>query len=70
MKDRLLRCFKIIEESLVNEEGQDLVEYALVFTMIALGTAAGMESLDVAIVQVFNHVGDVFAGALQGVTPS
>jgi Flp pilus assembly pilin Flp len=70
MKARRLRLFKGIEELLVREEGQDMVEYALVFAVIALGTAAGMQSVDVAIAQVFQHVSDVFAGALQGATPS
>jgi Flp pilus assembly pilin Flp len=70
MNARRLRLFKGIEELLVRSEGQDLVEYALAFAIIALGTAAGMQSVDVAIAQVFQHVSDVFAAALQGATPS
>lgn len=61
MKDLFLVLYKSIREPLIREEAQDLVEYSLVFSMIALGTVAGMESLDSAIVQVFNSMSAVFA---------
>lgn len=61
MKDLWFALCKSVRERLIREEGQDLVEYSLVFGMVALGTVAGMESLDAAIVQVFNSLSAVFA---------
>ena len=39
------------------EDGQDLVEYSLVFAMIALGSVTGMGSLASGINTVFSTVG-------------
>jgi len=41
---------------LIHENGQDLVEYSLVFTMIALGAVTGMGSLATGISDVFSTV--------------
>jgi pilus assembly protein Flp/PilA len=43
------------------EEGQDLVEYALIVALIALAATAGMESLASAINQAFSYLGSVMA---------
>jgi pilus assembly protein Flp/PilA len=52
----------LLLNSLVSrEEGQDLVEYALVITFIALGSAAAMQSLAGAISTVFSTVSSQFA---------
>ena len=40
----------------VQEGGQDLVEYSLVFAMIALGSVVGMGSLATGINDVFSQV--------------
>jgi Flp pilus assembly pilin Flp len=53
--------FKRILELLNREEGQDVVEYSLVFTMIAFGSVAGLQSLDAAIIQTFNTISATFA---------
>ena len=42
---------------LTREEGQDLVEYSLVFAMIALGSVTGMSSLAAGLNSVFSSVG-------------
>lgn len=42
---------------LVREDGQDLVEYALVVALIALGCTAGMNAVATAINTAFSHVG-------------
>ena len=70
MKNRSLRLYAKILELLVREEGQDLVEYAMVFTTMALGSAAVMQSMDEAIVQVFTKVGGVFSDALGFAAPT
>ncbi len=41
---------------LVREDGQDLVEYSLVFAMIALGSVTGMGSLATGLNDVFSTV--------------
>ena len=52
-------------QSLVgNEEGQDLVEYALVVAIIALGATASMSSLASAVSNAFGSISSAFANAL------
>jgi len=46
------------------EEGQDLVEYALVVALIALGATASMQSLATAISSAFASISTTFANAL------
>jgi pilus assembly protein Flp/PilA len=50
-----------IKRTLVNlvqdESGQDLIEYALVAALIALGSVAAMNSLSTSISTAFNTVG-------------
>ena len=43
------------------EEGQDLVEYALVTSLIAFGAAVGMQSIATSIDNVFDAVTDVIS---------
>jgi pilus assembly protein Flp/PilA len=47
-----------------NEEGQDLVEYALVVAIIALGATASMQSLASTISSAFATISTTFANAL------
>lgn len=70
MKDHGLRLYGRIWALLLHEDGQDLVEYVMVFAVMALGTAAAMQSMDQAIVRVFTQVGGVFATALGYGTPA
>lgn len=49
---------------LAHEEGQDLVEYALVIALIALGATAGMGSLASNISSAFASIGSTLAGAV------
>ena len=48
-------CF--LKALLFRVEGQDLVEYSLVFAMIALGSVTGMSSLASGLNTVFSSVG-------------
>jgi pilus assembly protein Flp/PilA len=43
--------------ALMSEEGQDLVEYALVVALIAFAATAGMNTLAGDINTAFNHIG-------------
>ena len=45
MKDMLLKPYLKFRDLHSREEGQDLVEYALIVALIALAATAGMNSL-------------------------
>ena len=56
MKDKFLMLSVRLQTMLASEEGQDLIEYALVVALIALGATAGMHSLASAINTAFNNI--------------
>jgi pilus assembly protein Flp/PilA len=43
---------------LLNEDGQDLIEYALVVALIAFAATAGMSSLATSINSAFTNIGN------------
>ena len=45
MNNALLKLYVKMQSLMVREEGQDLVEYALVVALVALGATAGMKAL-------------------------
>lgn len=47
-----------------NEEGQDLVEYALIVAIIALGATSSMKSLSAMIGTLYIALSTTFANAL------
>jgi len=47
---------------LLREEGQDLVEYALVVALISLGATAGMNTVASDISNAFSSLGTTFSG--------
>lgn len=47
------------------EEGEDLVEYAIIIALMALGSVAGMSSVGNAINAIFSRLGDVLAIAFR-----
>jgi pilus assembly protein Flp/PilA len=49
-------------QMLVDEDGQDLVEYALVVALIALAATAGMGTLATDINNAFSNIGTVLNG--------
>ena len=50
------KAARVFRELLVNERGQDLVEYSLVLAMIALGSVSGMGYLATGLNNVFSTV--------------
>jgi pilus assembly protein Flp/PilA len=56
MKDQLLKL-SVMLQLLKDENGQDLIEYALVVALVAFAATAGMNSLATAINTAFSHVG-------------
>jgi pilus assembly protein Flp/PilA len=60
MKDNMLKLYikmQNLKSSLMQEEGQDLVEYALVVALIALAATAGMNALASDIRGAFTGIG-------------
>ena len=56
MKDKLLKL-SVMLQILKDEDGQDLIEYALVVALIAFAATAGMSTLAVDINTAFTHIG-------------
>lgn len=60
----LLRFYIQVRSSLSNEDGQDLVEYALIVALIALACCVGMNSLATAINTGFTTLGTTLTSDL------
>ena len=56
MKDKLLKL-SVKLQILKDENGQDLIEYALLVALIAFAATAGMSTLATGINQAFTNVG-------------
>ena len=56
MNTMLLKLYVKFQDLMSREEGQDLVEYALVVALIALSATLGMKSLAGGINKAFNSV--------------
>jgi pilus assembly protein Flp/PilA len=56
MNTTLLRTFSYLRNLLENEQGQDLVEYALVVALIAFGAISGMRILSTGLNHAFSSI--------------
>ena len=63
MKDKLLKL-SIMLQILKDENGQDLIEYALVVALIAFAATAGMGTLAQDINNAFNTIGTKITTAI------
>jgi pilus assembly protein Flp/PilA len=61
MNNLYLKMIVKIQELASREEGQDLVEYALVVALIAFGATAGMSALGKGINTVFSNISSTLA---------
>ena len=57
MKDTMLKLYIKYQNMISGDEGQDLVEYALVVALIALAATAGMGKLATALSGAFSTIG-------------
>ena len=57
MKETLLKLSVKLQTLMLREEGQDLIEYALVVALIAFAATAGMSTLAKDINQAFTSIG-------------
>jgi pilus assembly protein Flp/PilA len=64
MNNLLLKLYVKFQELKDREEGQDLVEYALVVALIAFGATTGMGALATGINGAFSNVSSQLASAL------
>jgi pilus assembly protein Flp/PilA len=56
MNNLLIKLYVKFQDFATREEGQDLVEYALVVALIAFGATAGMKSLATGISTAFTNI--------------
>jgi pilus assembly protein Flp/PilA len=56
MKTLLQSAYLMVHQQLHSEEGQDLVEYALMIVLVALGCVSGVNSVASAINTVFSNI--------------
>jgi pilus assembly protein Flp/PilA len=57
MQARMMSLYFTFQEMIRREEGQDLIEYALVVALIALAATAGMQTVAVDINAAFTSIG-------------
>jgi pilus assembly protein Flp/PilA len=61
MKDRFLKLSIKLQSLMMREEGQDLIEYALVVALIAFAATAGMKTLATGINTAFTNISTTLA---------
>lgn len=64
MNDLMLKLYINVKNLVAREEGQDLVEYALVVALIAFGAIAGMGALSTQINKAFGTISTQLSTAL------
>jgi pilus assembly protein Flp/PilA len=61
MHNMLLSTYVKFQNLTNSEEGQDLVEYALLVSLIALAMVSGIESIATAVNKVFSNISTTLA---------
>ena len=56
MNNMLLNAYVKLQNLMTREEGQDLVEYALLVSLIALAAIAATKSVASAVTTIFNNI--------------
>jgi len=64
MKFTLLHFGNLLRQWFDRQEGQDLVEYALIVALIALAATAGMNTLASDIASAFSSIGSTVSSAV------
>jgi pilus assembly protein Flp/PilA len=64
MHDTMLKIYIKVQNLMESEDGQDLVEYALVVSLLSLAATAAMGSLASAINGAFTAIGSKLTAAL------
>jgi pilus assembly protein Flp/PilA len=61
MNTLFLKMFVKVQNLMAREEGQDLVEYALLITLVALAAVAGINKVASAINTVFSNISNTLS---------
>ena len=64
MNNLLLKLFVKMQTLMVREEGQDLVEYALVVALVAFGATAALQTLGSGLNSAFTTISSTLASSL------
>jgi len=64
MKDFMLKLYVKLQTLAIHEEGQDLVEYALVVALIAFGATAAMSQLGEGLSSGFSDISSTLSSAM------
>jgi|HubBroStandDraft_1064217.scaffolds.fasta_scaffold2831115_1 pilus assembly protein Flp/PilA len=64
MNDIMLKLFVKIQTLTAREEGQDLVEYALVVALVAFGATAALKTLGSGLNSAFTNISSTLASSL------
>ena len=64
MKFELRKIAVLVRASVLKDEGQDLIEYALVVALIAFAATAGMNTLATDINIAFTNIGTTLTNAI------
>jgi len=64
MNDLMLKLFVKVQNVLDREEGQDLVEYALVVALVAFGATAALKTLGGGLNNAFTNISSTLASSL------
>ncbi|HEY3988544.1 MAG TPA: Flp family type IVb pilin [Acidobacteriaceae bacterium] len=60
---KLWNLFRGFQKLMLREEGQDLIEYAMVVALIAFATTAGMQTAAAGVNTVFTTIGGILTSA-------
>ncbi|MGA2169195.1 MAG: Flp family type IVb pilin [Terracidiphilus sp.] len=63
MNTMLVKLHVKLQDLMNREEGQDLVEYALVVALVAFGATAALHTLGVGLNSVFTNISSTLASA-------
>jgi pilus assembly protein Flp/PilA len=63
MKDTMLKIYIKIQNLMAREEGQDLVEYALVVALLALAATVGITAVGTALQAAFTNISTTLTAA-------
>jgi pilus assembly protein Flp/PilA len=61
MSDALLKLYVHFQDLRFREDGQDLVEYALMLTLISLALISGMNGIASAVKNIFSNISNSLA---------
>ena len=64
MNDLMLKLFVRVQALMVREEGQDLVEYALVVALVAFGATTALKLLGGGLNRAFTSISSTLASSL------